>query len=101
MRKTQNFTAGNSPVKIENNKHKGRRTGIEAVKEYENFNTHKSAINKDLHDVQTSACGYLTSKQKDKQQMNMLNKYLNYSLMKLNDEFVQKKFKTYLKAQTE
>ena len=40
----------------------------------------------------------MTGKQRDKKQMALLTKYLNFSLMKLNDEFVQDKYKQHLKV---
>ncbi|CDW87659.1 UNKNOWN [Stylonychia lemnae] len=101
IRKTQVLTAENSPNPGTRKSQAHKLTGEDAVKEYENFNNHKSNMNKDLDIDPGSQGNYLTSKQKDKQQMKMLNKYLNFSLMKLNDEFVQRKFKTYLKAQSE
>ena len=66
--------------------------GAKAVREYENF----SAINKnDIFDDKKFKCK--SRKQKDDEEINMLNRYVNYSLMKLNDNFVQTKFKDYLK----
>ena len=38
-----------------------------------------------------------SGKQKDRQKMEVLNKYLNYSLMKLNDGYVQERYKMFLK----
>eukprot|EP00347_Sterkiella_histriomuscorum_P020157 403338889 len=77
------------------------QTGAQAVKEFEKFNNQKFDLAADQIDPVNSGPSYLTSKAKDKKQMEMLNKYLNYSLMKLNDDFVQSRFKQFLKSKHE
>lgn len=66
------------------------------MEEFEHFNNEKLAQQVNLN-FESGKSSVLSRKQKDKKQMALLTKYLNFSLMKLNDSYVQSRYKNHLK----